>query len=124
MDWAVKVCGAKTAKGDGIYTSQLGHELPDYNILHEDFLAWADAHLVQTLGLPPRQQADAIGEESVPQIVNITMPPGPSINDMELAFHQGAESQKRATETVVTLGEKMVGCLIDSPTLVLWTDFW
>ena len=38
--------------------------------------------------------------------VNVPQLPVPTIDEMDLAFHRGAEAHKRATEVIVTTGTK------------------
>ena len=101
-----------TNKTSGKSTSQLSSPLMDIDTSNDTLEAWADNRLVQTLGdrvatvAPMPVQNN--GMSNVTPIINMTMPaiPQPTLNELELAFHKGADSQKRVTETIVPSGTR------------------
>ena len=56
----------------------------------------------------PAQIGGNVGGSILPPVVNVTLPatPQPTLNELELAFHKGADAQKRQSETVVPSGTK------------------
>ena len=53
-----------------------------------------------------------MGVENIRPIFQVNMPPplpAPSVDQMDMAFHRGAECQKRHSETVVPVGDKIHG---------------
>ena len=71
--------------------------------------AWAESRLAQTLGArkaPPINSAqDGSNVHPIFQ-VNMLSIPQPTLDQMDIAFHRGTDTQKRATETAATVGKK------------------
>ena len=119
MDWAQCACTAAN-KSSGSKTSQLAAGVLDVDVADEEFHDWCGSRLDQTLGTrvvaPPSRgnggggDTDTIvGSNRIMQpIFNVNVPPAhtPTVDEMDLAFHRGADAQKRASEVIVTTGTK------------------
>ena len=112
VNWAMAACTAANKTG-GKNTSQLSSPLLDVDPSSDALEAWAEARLNLILG--PRVTAPSPtinngfgGGSGLAPVIHVNMPPTPqpTLDELELAFHKGADSQKRRTETVVPSGSK------------------
>jgi len=74
---------------------------------------WSDARrLVQTLGSRNTQTNgegnDCFGICDVQPVIQVNLPalPQPTLDELNLAYHRGADAHKRATEKAVLMGIK------------------
>ena len=118
-DWAMAACVAGN-KSNLTKTSQMGTPLLDIDVSNEAFGDWSDARITQTLG--PRAGKNSggggggdgatglVGVAHTPSviqpIVNVTMaqPHRATTSEIDMAFHHGADAQKRRTETATPSG--------------------
>ena len=118
LNWAMIVCVAGN-KSNNAKTSQLGTLLLEIDVANKYFENWADARITQTIGQRQsgnagisRGDANVNGKSTtnviVQPIVYITMQQIslPMVDEMDLAFHCGADSQKHRTETTTLTGTK------------------
>ena len=75
----------------------------------EEIEAWEESRLSQTLGArkaPAINLAHKVGNIHPIFQVNIPAIPQPTLDQMDMAFHHGADAPKSATITAVTSGSK------------------
>ena len=107
-------------KSSNAKTSQMGTPLLDIDVANESFGDWADAHITQTLGPHPSNNVGKCdggegatgmrngtsGPSVIQPIVHVTMaqPHQATVSEIDMAFHHGADSQKRRTDTATPSG--------------------
>ena len=108
--WPVAACTADN-KTNGKTRSQMHLLLLEIDRSTEELEDWADARLAQTIG--DREAAAsspelAMGGNMIHPFFQVNMPPlpKPRLDEIELAYMRGADTQKRLTETVVPSGTK------------------
>jgi len=103
--WAVAACTADN-KTNGKTRSQMHSLLLEVNRSTEELEDWADARLAQTIGGREAAAPSPVlemGGNRIHPIFQVNMPPlpQPRLDEIELAYMRGADTQKRLTETVV-----------------------
>lgn len=83
VDWALAVCSAST-QGNGSCKLRLGIELGDFDLRTDTFDDWAEAWLVQMLGVNAvaANGGNPLGVAGIQPIIQVTIPtlPQPSMS--------------------------------------------
>ena len=108
--WAVAACTTDN-KTNGKNRSQIRSLLLEIDGSTDDLEDWADAQLAQIIGgreAAAPSPALVMGGNGIHLIFQVNLPPlpQPRLDEIELAYMRGANTQKRLTETVVPSGTK------------------